>query len=236
MNEHSHFQWIRPAQQARSQQTHERLLDSAEALIADKGFDDVTVVEIASRAGFSVGAVYSRFRDKMGLLHCLQDRFVEEAHLTTNVVFDPDRWRGAGIEEIVAEFVAFLVEIHRERRGVLRELLAHTRRAQPMLQRKENLVAHISERLLCLLLDRTDQIGHPNPDMAIGFALRLVLGTLEQAILFGDTDLYGIPTSDEKLAAELTRAFLGYLDVDGRPPAVASASESHPRITMERGE
>ena len=36
---------IRPVQQARSQQTLELLLDSAEALIADKGFDDVTVVE-----------------------------------------------------------------------------------------------------------------------------------------------------------------------------------------------
>jgi len=128
------------------------------------------------------------------------------------------------------------VEIHRERRGVLRELLAHTRRAQPIVQRKEDLVAHIGERMLCLLLDRTEQIGHPNPEVAIGFALRLVLGALEQAILFGDAGLYGIPTSDEKLAAELTRAFLGYLDVDGRPTTVASASESHKRIAMKRGE
>ncbi|MBW1884007.1 MAG: TetR family transcriptional regulator [Deltaproteobacteria bacterium] len=53
MKEHPHFQWIRPAQQVRSRQTHERLLDSAEALIADKGFDDITVVEIAARAGFA---------------------------------------------------------------------------------------------------------------------------------------------------------------------------------------
>lgn len=223
MASHPHFQWIRPAQQARSQQTLERLLDSAEALIADKGFDDVTVAEIASRAGFSVGAVYSRFRDKMGVLHCLQDRFVDEAHLTTDAAFDPARWQGASIEEIVGELIDFLVTIHRERRGVLRELLVRTRSEQPMVERKERLVAHIGQRLLALLLARAERIGHPDPSVAVGFGLRLVLGTLEQAILFGETGAYGIPASDEKLAAELTRAFLGYLGVSERPRAVAHA-------------
>ena len=67
----SRFQWIQPVRQARSQETLERLLDSAEALIENKGFDDVTVADIAARAGFSVGAVYSRFHDKIGVLHCL---------------------------------------------------------------------------------------------------------------------------------------------------------------------
>ena len=221
MDAHPHFRWIRPAQQARSQQTLERLLDSAEALIANKGFDDVTVAEIAARAGFSVGAVYSRFRDKQGVLHCLQDRFVDEANLTTDAAFDPDRWEGASIEEIVSELIVFLVEIHRERRGVLRELLSRTRNEPSMVERKERLVAHISEHLMSLLLARADRIGHPDPAAAVGFGLRLVFATLEQAILFGDTGVYGSPDSDEKLAAELTRAFLGYLDVDGPRPAVA---------------
>lgn len=217
----SRFQWIQPAQQARSQQTLTRLLDSAEALIANKGFDDVTVAEIAARAGFSVGAVYSRFRDKMGVLHCLQDRFVDEAHLTTDAAFDADRWEGACIEEIVGELVVFLVEIHRERSGVLRELLVRTRSEPPMVERKERLVAHVSDRLCSLLLPRGKRIRHPDPAAAVGFGLRLVLGTLEQAILFGEGGVYGIPASDEKLAAELTRAFLGYLGVDGRPGAVS---------------
>lgn len=215
----SHFQWIRPVQQARSQQTLERLLESAEALIADKGFDDVTVAEIAARAGCSVGAVYSRFRDKRGVLHCLQDRFVDEAHLTTDSALDADRWEGASIEEIVGELIVFLVELHRERRGVLRELLVRTRSELPMVERKERLVAHVGERLGMLLKPRAEWIRHADP-AAVGFGLRLVLGTLEQAILFDETGVYGIPASDEKLAVELTRAFLGYLGVEARPQAI----------------
>jgi len=215
------FQWICPAQQARSQQTLERLLDSAEALIADKGFHDVTVADIAARAGFSVGAVYARFHDKNGVLHCLQDRFVKEAYLTTDVVFDPDRWEGASITEIVSELIVFLVEIHRERCGVLRELMVGTRSEPPMIERKEGLVAHVSERLCALLLPRAARISHEDPVAAVGFGLRLVLGTLEQAILFGEGGVFGIPASDDKLAAELARAFLAYLGVDERLGAAA---------------
>lgn len=221
MNLHPHFRWIRPTQQARSQQTLERLLDSAETLIADKGFDDVTVVEIAARAGFSVGAVYSRFRDKMGVLHCLQDRFVEEAHLTTNATLDVDRWEGASIEEIIGELIDFLVEIHRERRGVLRELVVRMGSEPSTVERKARLVAHVGDRLCSLLLPRAERIQHPDPSAAIGFGLRLVLGMLERAILFDEGGVYGVPASDEKLAAELERAFLGYLGVEGLPRVVA---------------
>ncbi len=217
MNRHPHIRWIRPAYQARSQATLERLLDGAEALISDKGFDDVTVAEIAARAGFSVGAVYSRFQDKQGVLHALQDRFVEEANLTIDDAFDPSRWRGASIEEIVGELMVFLVEIHRERRGVLRELLSRTTREASMVERKERLVAHVGEHLQALLLARKDRIGHPEPAAALRFGLRFALATLEQAILFDETGAYGIPDSDERLAAELTRAYLAYLDLDGHP-------------------
>ncbi len=217
MIEHPNFRWIRPLRQARSQKTVERLLDSAEALISDKGFDDVTVADIAARAGVSVGAVYSRFRDKMGVLHSLQDRFVEEAYLTTDAALDAVRWEGASIEEIIGECVVFLVEIHRERRGVLRELIVGTRGDPSMAARKNGLVAHVGERLWSLLRPRAERIRHPDPAAAVDFGLRLVLGSLERTILSGEGGGFGAAVSDEKLAAELTRAFLGYLGVEARP-------------------
>ena len=88
-----------------------------------------------------------------------------------------------------------------------------------MVERKERLVAHVGEHLQGLLLARADRIGHPDPAAALRFGLRFTLATLEQAILFDDTGAYGIPDSDERLAAELTRAFLAYLDPVGDPMA-----------------
>jgi AcrR family transcriptional regulator len=209
----SHFRWIRPARQARSQQTLERLLDSAEALIAEKGFEDVPVAEIASRAGFSVGAFYARFRDKAALLHCLQDRFVAEARATADTALAPERWREASIADIAGELVAFLVEIHRERAGILREILVRAHAHPQIDARKQRLITHICELLRPLLLERRSEITHPQPALAADFAFRLVLGVLKEAILFGGPGAHGIPSSDASLAEELTRAFLGYLGV-----------------------
>ena len=42
-----------PARQARSRATTERLVEAAVSLLAAKRFDDVTVAEIAARAGVS---------------------------------------------------------------------------------------------------------------------------------------------------------------------------------------
>ena len=234
VHSHPHFRWIRPVRQARSQETLERLLDSAEALIEDKGFDDITVAEIAARAGFSVGAVYSRFHDKQGVLHSLQARFVDEANLTTDDAFNPDRWQGASIEEIISELIVFLVEIHRERRGVLRELLRRAKSEASTIERKKRLVAHVGEHLESLLLARAERIGHPNPEAAIRFGLRLVLSTLEQAILFDETGAYGVPNSDEQLARELTRAYLAYLDLSESSQAVAGSSERAGKLETRR--
>ncbi|MFQ5512927.1 MAG: TetR/AcrR family transcriptional regulator [Myxococcota bacterium] len=211
-----HFRWVRPAQQPRSQETLERLLDSAERLIADKGFADVAVADIARGAGCSVGAFYARLRDKEGLLHCLQDRFVAEAQATANLALSPERWEGASIPEIAGELIAFLVEIHRERGGILRELLVRAPNDPEIFARKERLIAHLCDLLGKLFRARAEDITHPEPERAVSFGLRLVLGMLREAILFGAPVAYGLPGSDERLTVELTRAYLTYLGV--KPP------------------
>jgi AcrR family transcriptional regulator len=210
---HPHFRWIRPIRQARSQQTLERLLDSAEALIGEKGFADAPVAEIARRAGFSVGAFYARFRDKEALLHCLQGRLFDEAVATADVTLASGRWRGVGLVDVVEELVAFLVEIHRERAGILREIVVRAPADSRIDERKERLVAHICDRLQLLLLERGAEIRHPAPDTAARFAFRVVLGVLKEAVLFAGPAAHGIPRSDAALTEELSRVFLAYLGV-----------------------
>ena len=80
----SELRWVHPPQQVRSQATLDRILVAAEALVAEKGFEDTPVSEIVSRAGSSVGAFYARFDDKHALLHALATRFVEQAMATAD--------------------------------------------------------------------------------------------------------------------------------------------------------
>ena len=60
--------WVILPRQTRTQESYERLLDAAEALLQDKRFEDVHVAEVARRAGTSVAAFYRRFTDKDALL------------------------------------------------------------------------------------------------------------------------------------------------------------------------
>ncbi|MEV6286307.1 TetR/AcrR family transcriptional regulator [Kribbella sp. NPDC051770] len=55
----------------------ERLLDAAEDLVLDRGFDAMSVAEIAARAGVGKGAVYLEFASKHEILDALLLRGTE---------------------------------------------------------------------------------------------------------------------------------------------------------------
>jgi AcrR family transcriptional regulator len=58
--------------------TRERLLAAARSAFASSGFHGASVEEIASRAGFSTGALYSNFDSKEDLFLVLMEREIDE--------------------------------------------------------------------------------------------------------------------------------------------------------------
>ncbi len=210
---HHPLRWISPPRQARSQETLDRLLDAAEALLGEKSFDDVGVAEVAQRAGSSVGSFYARFADKPALLHALQERFVIEGMATADDAFDPARWEGAKAAEIVAAVVAFLVRIHRDRRGLMRALLLVQATRPEIRERANALSRHVLRALTALLLARRREIHHPDPARAVAFGLWQVVASLKHALLDPEEALTLRRVSDRALPAELTRACLAYLGV-----------------------
>ena len=207
----SDLRWVRPPQQARSQETLERLLDAAEALVAEKGFADTPVAEIARRAGSSVGAFYTRFPDKDALLHALYERWYEQAVATADAALAPERWEGARIPEILESVVRFLVSIYRDQCGLIRAFVVRNHSDAGFRARRERLSHYVNEGLSGLLLARRREITHPDPARAAAFGLTLVFSTLESALLFGELRSGALVLTDDDLAAELTRAYLNYL-------------------------
>ena len=56
--------------------TRQRLLDAAAEVFAERGYEGATLADIARRAGFTTGAIYSRFRDKAELLLAVVERIL----------------------------------------------------------------------------------------------------------------------------------------------------------------
>jgi AcrR family transcriptional regulator len=220
------LRWVRAPQQARTREGLARLLEAAEELIAEKGFDDAGIVEIAQRAGSSVGGFYRRFRDKDGIIQALHERFCEDARVTADAALAPGRWDGASLAEVAREFIAFLVQIFRERQGLLRAFLKHALADAALRQRNLELFRHLSSRLSALLRTRKHEVSHPQPELAAAFGLQMALGTLDHAI---QTHHEPLPLGDERLVTELTRAFSSYLGIDtSRPHLRLSSKKQEP--------
>lgn len=200
--------WLRPPLQARSQLTLSRILDAAEAILAEKSWEDTSVAEIARRAGSSVGAFYSRFPDKDTLLAALHQRFLEEAWATSEAALDEARWAGASICDIVRELVAFQVRVHDQRRGQLRAFAHRSIHDSQFAARGDKLREMLEQRFTKLVVARRHEILHPIPVVAAAFTARLIGAMLTSRLLDAKFVPNGISFVDE-----LTHAALAYLGV-----------------------
>ncbi len=223
---YTQIEWVRPIHQARSQETLERLLEAAEEVVSEKGFENATVSEIVRRAKSSVGAMYARFNDKDALLVVLHERFSEQAQATTESVLDPARWEGASIGEILSAALPFVVHVYQQKRGLIRAFIVRGCNDEQFFERSIRVGRDISDRLIKLLLARREEIKHPDPMLAVDFALRTTLDVLDTATFYGEVPRTKLSLTTDQLAEELTRMFLSYLGIEQIPTWTHDESEN----------
>jgi len=204
----------RAPQQARSRARHDRIVEAAEALVSEKGFAAASVAEMARRSGCSVGAFYARFCDKQALLHALHERFLARAAAQLDAHLAPERAERLALPALLYGVVRALVEIHRRERGLVRALAVEAWRDAPFQTLRDALALHVGRRLGEVMRARAAEIGHHHPERAVAFGLVVVLGSIENALLFDRLrTAAGLTPSDDDLAAELSRLFRAYLEV-----------------------
>src|SRR5262245_44734474 len=214
----SDLHWVRPGRQSRSRQTQEALLDAAEELFSEKGIEAASVVDVAARAGCSVGAVYHHFRDRSALRYALLARLSESFRATTRDAVDPARWEGATIADVLRGYLEFSLESGRARPGGLqRATLEATLRDPALREHLGELRDELSHGLTTLLLARRAEIGHPDPELAVAFVLDQLAAMLRARL---DSVLFHAPLaacSDERFLSETLRGVCGYLQIASPP-------------------
>jgi AcrR family transcriptional regulator len=205
------LRWVKPPQQARSKRTLERVLDAAEEVIRERGVANLTVSEVVRRAGSSVGAFYARFEDKEGLLATLHERTCSEALATAELALDPARWESADFASIIEEVIRFTAVQCEERLGLMLAFVALAASEVSYARRRDALEKKIGALLGALLLERVDEIAHPDPLLAANVTVRMVLGTLESDALARRTSSTEPARTDAVLAGELSRAVVAFI-------------------------
>lgn len=210
---------FRPPRQERSQRTLGRILDAAEAIALERGLGAVTVQEVIDRSGVSVGSFYARFEGREALLQHLQNRFWTGAEEQWRAFLEPGRWDGVPVAVLVGELVRILVRGYALRAASLRAYLLHalTNPDGKPLRRSAMLDEAVAGRLHALLEPRHAELGHPDPARAVPLAIRQLLATLREEVLFGPARPDTATLAEDDLVIELTRSFLGYLGVADAP-------------------
>ncbi|MEM9693260.1 MAG: TetR/AcrR family transcriptional regulator [Myxococcota bacterium] len=206
------LEWVKPPQQARSQQTLERLLDAAEALVDERGIEGITVAEVARRAGSSVGAFYTRFPDKDALIRTVFERFHAQALATAEAVIAAEVWVETPLEEVLETMVGFMLNVLGARRTLVVALLHRASQDDELNALGHRLHGRITTLLLDLLHDRGIEVDPPDPPLATSMASWLALGLMESRALLGPTDQPPVPEPD--LGREVARMVVRYLGLD----------------------
>ncbi|MEJ2722107.1 MAG: TetR/AcrR family transcriptional regulator, partial [bacterium] len=204
-----------PPKQDRSRETLRRLVAAARELLDEKGFDEISVAEIAKKGGSSVGAFYARFKDKDTLLDYLIGLYVEDMEN-----WEREREEAADIplRSVVREAIDALVRMQRRHRGTLRAVALRSMKAKPRSRsrRSEQLVRR-SGTLGAEIKKRWREIGHPNPETATRLAQAMVHGVIHERVLFPELDPKtpnSLPITDAVLVEELSRGVLSFLVVN----------------------
>jgi AcrR family transcriptional regulator len=124
---------VRLSRAERREQTRQELLSAAEACFVSRGFHASSVEEVAERAGYTKGAVYSNFAAKEDLFFAVYERRVEQ--VLTEVV---PGLRQAGAERAFDQLAAGAIQ-RRDRgdgwRAVFFEFWAHVLRHPELRER-----------------------------------------------------------------------------------------------------
>lgn len=107
------------------------LLDVAEELFRQKGYDAVSVSEIVRKVGVSQGTFYYHFTSKEDMVEALADRFIHTiTAIVDDIIEDPSNDLLKKIEAIIHRIINYNVEkgyliqlVHREKNAILHQKL-----------------------------------------------------------------------------------------------------------------
>lgn len=121
-------QEAKPAVQRRSRATRDKLITALEEILREKHFDQITVAEIAEKAGVAVGTVYRRFKNKEAFIPVmLEQHRIRQAELAKNPEECLDLDVDYSLQEALKKLALYTWKQISKEAHILRTLYLHVR-------------------------------------------------------------------------------------------------------------
>jgi AcrR family transcriptional regulator len=207
--------------QKRGQKTYDALIDATFKLLKEREFDEISIAELAQKAGYSVGAFYARFKSKDELFDALVMRHIEHRRAVREQQFatEPD-------EALLREVVQGMVDYFWARRRFWRAALFRSIRDPNFWEPLRKLSHELADSLAARMSSRANRTLTEEEQTNVRFAVQVMLGTINNTIINRPGPIF---MGQAVFVENLTRAFRlvsGYDDVVASRPA---------RTTQKRG-
>lgn len=206
-----------PAKQQRSEKTHESLLQAGLDLLRNGIFDDISIAQIAARAGCSVGSFYLRFRNKEAFFEFLIESISETLQSDLHANLTQESVKELTLAQTVRHCVDHYVETNRRYESIIRAAVQYSINDsddwQPVRDNGLLLHAHYMD----LILGKLRKPSQENARHQLLIGLQIISGHLVNSITHPVNHL---PLHDPNLSHWLFEVVMHCLKVKLPAPAM----------------
>ncbi|MGE0623913.1 MAG: TetR/AcrR family transcriptional regulator [Pseudomonadales bacterium] len=199
---------VNAPKQARSEKRLQEIIRALESLLDGRSFDEITIPDIAERAGCGTASIYARFKSKRSILVALHESVRDRQIRGIDERMSIERHRGLSFEESALSVCRDLVEYFSRHSDFLRA--AHLLGDREVYERHLSVIRHASERISAVLIDKVTVEGEARQRLMrrLDMATRAVFALLQQRVTFGDYPPGDFaPGNEDEEAAELAALY-----------------------------
>jgi AcrR family transcriptional regulator len=174
---------IRAPSQRRSQRTMDEIFRALELLLKRRGFDRITITDLANEAGVAVGSIYARFRDKNALLTGLYIGVATDAKTGLQRLSSAERWEGVTTERMIRSVVVATIRFYRLNAPVLRA--ATIADLADVAEMRVVVWMTAIDRFTELLAERAPAADVQKLNLAVRVIVRFFTALVHQSVLVG---------------------------------------------------
>lgn len=203
-----------PARQARSREAMRKIVAAFQQLLADKGYDLISMNEVAREAGVSVGTIYTRFPSKDHLLlYLVEETFFAKISLVSDHIDEMTGEPGMDLPRLINAAFTQIAALYTETRHFFAplSLVLRMTRDETLLEPASRYNSEIHERLTKALARQSNAITHSDPEAAIRLVLLWGMSALREMILYEEPVSKLIDVSRQVRVDELCKALTLYL-------------------------
>ncbi len=198
---------IQPSQQIRSIKTAWNLLSAGAELMRESNFNILSIEDICSKAGTTVGAFYGRFQNKDAFFLALQKLVLLQSEENMNRLWRHRTYESQSLRDVCALLVTASVERYRQNQGVYRTSLQ--RAHEGMWDAFKDIGDETRVLLTQALSHQLDHIPQAARKLRVEFAHQTMISVLSHAVQNAPSPVH---LREDTMVRELTNLLVAYLE------------------------